>query len=290
MEVSDEKPMPDELKEEILARVPAITHLFRLRLVCKSWNTLVQSPSFVRLRLRVASPDPWLVTVRRVNPPNQKFCLCDRSMERWLQPPLEFLHYLECDFSTSVSAGGLVCCLASEARRGPKSIVVFNPFTKAFKVLPPPPFAGEWWSPVVRVTMSTDQATNAYKVGLCDTRQREVQVYDSKTYSWRAGSNPPRSVGTISRFQGCRNRRKDRLYWYEMEEDKWIEVAMPETSPLLLRYPTIIKGRKGKVLLAAALAIDGGRNGRLLQGFGVWELDRHSQQQHFPKEEEEEEE
>ncbi|GMP28575.1 hypothetical protein CsSME_00004057 [Camellia sinensis var. sinensis] len=53
--------LPEDLLNEILARVPPFI-IFRLRSVCKRWNSLLQDSSFLKFHSQVPSHGPCLLT------------------------------------------------------------------------------------------------------------------------------------------------------------------------------------------------------------------------------------
>ncbi|KAH7286237.1 hypothetical protein KP509_33G065400 [Ceratopteris richardii] len=170
---------PDELREEVIARVAGVTKLLRLRLVCKAWNSIITSPTLAHLHESCHSRThrPWLLvakstemvilrpTVSGINRQHNlrtMFYLCDPTStdgKSWFSPDLPFLwaptphevHSLAfhvpawLDLSTCQSHGGLVCCLAScrrpvhSSHGRPRAVFVFNPITRDYRLLPTPP-------------------------------------------------------------------------------------------------------------------------------------------------------
>lgn len=53
--------LPEDLLNEILARVPPFM-IFRLRSVCKRWNSILQDNSFLKFHSQVPSHGPCLLT------------------------------------------------------------------------------------------------------------------------------------------------------------------------------------------------------------------------------------
>ena len=60
------KDFPEDLFEGVLARVPIAT-FFRLRSVCRKWNSLLTSQSFTQLYGEVKHEKPWFYGITYEN-------------------------------------------------------------------------------------------------------------------------------------------------------------------------------------------------------------------------------
>eukprot|EP00250_Pteridium_aquilinum_P003550 c13858_g1_i1 orf=611-1897(+) len=289
---------PDELRKEMIARVACVTHLFQLRLVCKAWNAVITSPDLAKLhatKREQHQAEPWLLVARRMRPQpghRQKalYLICDpstRQQWQWIAPPLPFLqatqssNCIPCDLSTCKSHGGLVCCIASRPSQYNKTILIFNPITRAYKILPTPPCYPGLWSarrnviqqyddeeaPTLDLALWTSmKGRGHFKIAICDTATREVRVFDSSKGHWREGSKPPDRFKP--RFQGFRDSTcKEELYWYDVEVDRWCQTRLPQLvgAHEVLKWPSVFKGGDGRLMLAAVLVHAGA-----VAGFGVW--------------------
>ncbi|CAH1437559.1 unnamed protein product [Lactuca virosa] len=77
--------LPEDLLNEILARVPPFM-IFRLRSVCKRWNSILQDNSFLKFHSQVPSHGPCLLTFWKNSqtPQCSVFSLPLKQWSRWL--------------------------------------------------------------------------------------------------------------------------------------------------------------------------------------------------------------
>ena len=97
--------LPEDLLHEILARVPPFL-IFRLRLVCKRWNSLLQDSSFLKFHSSVPSHGPCLFTFWK-NTQTPQCSVFSLPLKTWNRIPFTFLPPWA--FWLVGSSGGLVC-------------------------------------------------------------------------------------------------------------------------------------------------------------------------------------
>lgn len=126
--------LPEHLHDIILAWLP-LPSFFHLRCVCKRWNNIIESRSFLSICSRVPSHGPFFLMF--ADPFRQKIAAYDPTLHRWHLLPLSF--FLSCPFFESfivlAAAGGLLC--VGGAGTQCRSLFVSNPMTRSQRKLPP---------------------------------------------------------------------------------------------------------------------------------------------------------
>ncbi|GAV73525.1 F-box domain-containing protein [Cephalotus follicularis] len=175
------KEFPEDLFEAVIARLP-IPAFFRLRSVCRKWDSLLNSQSFSQRCAEAPLSNPWFYTITHENVDNAG-AMYDPSLKKWYHPTVTSL-------PTKIvlpvaSAGGLVCFLDA----GRRNFFVGNPLTQSFRELPASS-VGVLSRVAVGMTLNGKLTSSGYKilwVG-CDGG---YAIYDSVKNSWtRPGSVP----------------------------------------------------------------------------------------------------
>ncbi|KAL2649467.1 hypothetical protein R1flu_017595 [Riccia fluitans] len=167
--------LPEHLVERVLARLP-IASFFRFRSVCKSWNKLIVSPTFLQIYAEVPSQEPWFWMF--TDDDYRDGSTYDPTLNKWHHLPLPSLPSDEV-FFPAAAAGGLVCLGCYDD--GWKRFVVCNPLTRKWRELPPmlnPPFR------LYTVGMVVDKESKTFKVlvaGTCEI----YEIYDSSINCWK---------------------------------------------------------------------------------------------------------
>uniref|UniRef100_A0A2P2KXZ6 Uncharacterized protein MANES_12G010000 n=1 Tax=Rhizophora mucronata TaxID=61149 RepID=A0A2P2KXZ6_RHIMU len=178
------KEFPEDLYEAVIARLPIAT-FFRFRLVCKKWNSLLNSQSFSQQCAQVPQAVPWFYVITQEN--MNSGAMYDPSSEKWHHPTISSLP-MKMIVLPVASAGGLVCFRDF----GHSNFYVCNPLTQSFKELPAR--SVKVWSRIaVGMTLkgiSTSGGYNIIWVG-CDG---EYEVYDSVKDSWTRPGTMPANV------------------------------------------------------------------------------------------------
>lgn len=304
--------LPLHLLTRILSTLP-VSKLLQLRLLCKSWNSLLQSSAFLEAcSCSVETPsdeESWLVMTTQLLPRLVKdFFAYSPSLRRWFQLPLNTLSSsLGQDFdapppdydifglsSLLISgAGGLICFVMIRSLRDrvkpnwvhdrmyyikymfehDYNVFVLNILTGAVKQLPPPLGYHDTFRSIstMSISMVANSASNSYHVVLSDVDRRyhELEVYDSKTNSWKVGQAISTATFTGHVHNGdlfSYDIRNGILSAYIAEADHWskVEAARPWADPQ--NQPVVMKCKE-RVLLVSCL-----HGWPMLQGFGVWEL------------------
>ncbi|KAL6222580.1 hypothetical protein ACLB2K_005972 [Fragaria x ananassa] len=181
--------LPQDIKFDIFARLPAVKLLLRLRCVCKSWHTLISSPSFIGAyhKRKMPSSSEYILICSAEN----KKCFSLFSAETYdkcldLELPT---HGVGLDFGVAGSCHGLVCI--STRSYWPTSeapIYLWNPSIRKLRRLPEGIFG---LSSHIYVAFGFQPGENDYKV-VRIVREEEstsdvyqVEVYSLRLNSWR---------------------------------------------------------------------------------------------------------
>ncbi|KAL5992858.1 hypothetical protein ACLOJK_013777 [Asimina triloba] len=266
--------LPDELVERILAFLPVSTVL-RCRTVCKHWNSLLSSPTFIDLWAALA-PRTLLFLIYHSG--GFVAAYLPRS-RRWANLPL----YDRCSLDPTqvlllASSDGLICFRNRNSDY--PTLMICNPLTQTRRVLP------EMLQ--IRyidiIGMVADRASGDYRVLVTGTTEPAssesiTEVYDSTTGTWA---------------HHCRSRHEFLQFWYEvhalfhdgsfyclatpvntlqgyrlisynLERRNWVDlnVKMPAGD---IRCPSLVVC-KGKLLLTGKIMED-----YLIRSICIWEL------------------
>ncbi|KAJ8759052.1 hypothetical protein K2173_003290 [Erythroxylum novogranatense] len=178
------KEFPEDLFEAIIARLP-ITTFFRFRVVCRKWNSLLNSQSFSQHCSEVTHINPWFYTITHENVDSG--AMYDPSTKKWHHPVISSLP-TKVIILPVASAGGLVCLLDI----GHRNFYICNPLTQSFKELPAR--SVKVWSRIaVGMTLNGISTSEGYKILWlgCDG---EYEVYDSLQNSWTRPGNMPSHI------------------------------------------------------------------------------------------------
>ncbi|EFJ37682.1 hypothetical protein SELMODRAFT_402181 [Selaginella moellendorffii] len=124
--------LPEDCVDRILARLP-LPSMFRLRSVCKRWNSFVHSEAFFSLQSEIsASRSSFLLcTQGRVS------CVYNFSLDGWHFVPVpRIILPIDIPPVTVVSASGGLLCYANQVAEC-STLFVCNPFTKVLREMPP---------------------------------------------------------------------------------------------------------------------------------------------------------
>ncbi|QHO04569.1 hypothetical protein HN51_060771 [Arachis hypogaea] len=187
-----------EVVMEILSWIPA-KPVTRLKLVCKSWNSIISHPHFVKLHLHRSPKNAILLFTRTPALPlgeEEKLDLVLSTVESFIQNPSTSLdaqenrHSLHVDDWVSGSCNGLVCVvrMLCDHNNGVCDIWfrLWNPLTG---------FVSEN-SPCLRVNVyhssgfGYDESSDSYKV-VTLIRDSSAQVYSFRGRSWKTINSLP---------------------------------------------------------------------------------------------------
>ncbi|XP_039683334.1 F-box/kelch-repeat protein At5g15710 isoform X2 [Medicago truncatula] len=114
--------LPDEVMAEILSRLP-VRSLMQIKCVCKSWNTIISDPKFIKMHLNRSARNPNFSVVSYETPsfddddhrfvPFPAGSLLDNPHITFPKDPYYLLHDKDCR-EVIGSCNGLVCLLGTE--------------------------------------------------------------------------------------------------------------------------------------------------------------------------------
>ncbi|XP_020208553.1 putative F-box protein At3g16210 [Cajanus cajan] len=127
--------IPDDLMFYILSKLP-VKSLKKCACVCKSWSLLFQNPSFMsiyRSKFLSSHEDIPLMVLYREDQ-NELYSLSGKKFEKMVKldwpPPIE-RNDIVCLLESGSINGVLFLC------QGSTKVVLWNPATREFKVVPP---------------------------------------------------------------------------------------------------------------------------------------------------------
>lgn len=165
LEMQDSSPwrsLPSDILERALALLP-LPDVFRMRCVCKRWNSLIHCAQFQESSLRC--PVSWgpfyspRIGWKGRGPPFIQWASYDLAEGKWISmPQFEFpLLNRNSGWNLMAANGGLFCFRASDGRR----ILVCNPMTNRWKELP----SGRLDSRLALIShMIVDELRSSYKI------------------------------------------------------------------------------------------------------------------------------
>lgn len=245
------KDFPEDLFESVIARLPIAT-FFRLRSVCRKWDTVLSCESFSKQCEQVPRSHPWFYTITHENV--NTGAMYDPSMKKWHHPTVPALPTKQIVLPVA-SAGGLVCFVDI----GHRSFYVCNPLTKSFRELPAR--SVNVWSRVA-VGMALDGGPGSgYKI-VWVSRDGEYEVYASRENRWARtgvmGSSIrlPLSLNFKSQAVTIEGRvymmrsEPEGIVCYDTESGVWKEYPVP--SPSYVSDETIAESG-GRIILVGLL-------------------------------------
>ncbi|CAM6025489.1 unnamed protein product [Sphagnum balticum] len=245
--------LPEHLHDIILAWLP-LPSFFRLRCVCKKWNNMIESRTFLSIYARVPSHGPFFLMF--ADPFRQKFAAYDPTFNTWHLLPLSFC--LSCPFSESflvlAAAGGLLCVAGTGSGSNCRSLFVSNPMTRSQRKLPPMIHMNSPY--VVGMVMNPHQ--NTYQILVAqDGDYLMSQVYDSKSNTWKMTHGLEKRVALVAGTAYINGFLYSMTYGtttgvlaYNVEQRQWHEVRVK--MPLSLICPQLL-GHRGQLLMVGGV-------------------------------------
>ncbi|KAL8171510.1 hypothetical protein V2J09_023314 [Rumex salicifolius] len=255
--------LPEDLLNEILARVPPFM-IFRLRSVCKRWNSILQDSSFLKFHSQVPSHGPCLLTFWK-NAQTPQSSVFSFPLKTWYRIPFTFLPSWA--FWLVGSSGGLVCFSGLDG-------VIFktlicNPLTQAWRVLPSMHFNQQR-----QLIMVVNRKDPSFKViatsDFYGDKSLPTEVYDSKLNSWSIHQIMPTLCS--SKMALCDSRLYIEtlsplgLMMYRLDTGYWEHIPAKFPRSLLDGY--LIAGTKRRLFLVGRMGLYSTH-----QSMRIWELD-----------------
>lgn len=256
--------LPEDLLNEILARVPPFM-LFRLRCVCKHWNSILQDNSFLKFHSQVPSHGPCLLTFWKSSPSPQS-SVFSLPLKTWYRIPFTFLPPWA--FWLVGSSGGLVCFSGLDGLTF--KILVCNPLTQTWRTLP-----SMHYNQQRQLNMIVDRMDRSFKViaasDIYGDRTLPTEVYDSKLDRWSLHQIMPAGNLCSSKMAFCNSRLYLEtlsplgLMMYQLDTGYWEHIPAKFPRSLLDGY--LVAGTQKRLFLVGRMLYS------TLQSMKIWELD-----------------
>ncbi|KNA08030.1 hypothetical protein SOVF_166390 [Spinacia oleracea] len=182
-----------DIVADILSRLP-VKSIIRFKCVCKSWDSLIKTPNFIKLHLNktlLSNSDRRLL----VSSPWSSLYSADPDLNRKRLSFSELHHPLKpYKVATLVGSCNGVVCISDESKN---DVFLYNPLTKSRRKLP----VNRIPNPNINFALlgfGYDNKNNDYKVlklvqGLVYTESfyTEAKVYSLNTNSWKSVADVP---------------------------------------------------------------------------------------------------
>ncbi|CAL5324916.1 unnamed protein product [Camellia sinensis] len=258
--------LPEDLLNEILARVPPFI-IFRLRSVCKRWNSLLQDSSFLKFHSQVPSHGPCLLTFWK-NSLTPQCSVFSFPLKQWYKIPMTFLPPWA--LWLVGSSGGLICFSGLDGLTF--KTFVCNPLTQTWRILP-----SMHYNQHRQLIMVVDRMDRSFKViaasDVYGDKSLPTEVYDSKLDRWLLHQTMPAVNLCSSKMAFCDSRLYLEtlsplgLMMYWLDKGYWEHVPAKFPRSLLDGY--LVAGTQKRLFLVGRIGLYS-----TLQGMRIWELDQ----------------
>ncbi|KAK9105337.1 hypothetical protein Scep_022181 [Stephania cephalantha] len=257
--------LPEDLLNEILARVPPFM-IFRLRSVCKRWNSILQDTSFLKFHSQVPSHGPCLLTFSK-NSQNFHCSVFSLPLKSWYKIPFNFLPNWA--FWLVGSSSGLACFAGIDGLAF--RTMVCNPLTQSWRTLP-----SMHYNQQRQLIMVVDRLDKSFKViatsDVYGDRTLPTEVYDSKPNKWSLHQIMPAVNLCSSKMAYCDSRLYLEtlsplgLMMYRLDTGDWEHIPAKFPRSLLDGY--LVAGTQKRLFLVGRIGLYS-----TLQSMRIWELD-----------------
>lgn len=257
--------LPSDILERVLAHLPVLS-LLRFKTVCKKFNRVILSKPFLSTHSRLPPRDPWIAVLQSDS--CSQIHAYNPNLNAWHQISLSFLPF---HVRGLASAGGLLCCRGE--LNGSLSIVVCNPITKRWIILPP--MIKKRLVPIVS-TVVKGSDLKVFVAGddlLSDghsVKDLSSEVFESSSSRWAlSGSIPPETdleLGSVTSngnlyFLTC---TPHGALSFNLQEGVWTKIQAPMPKNLTILSLVECSGR--------IFIVGGATKKTLLDSIRIWEL------------------
>ncbi|GJY32521.1 F-box/kelch-repeat protein-like protein [Tanacetum coccineum] len=225
-----------DVTEEVLLRL-TVKDILRCKSVCKSWYSLISSPSFVKTHVKHTCKKEDK-TNKQLG--NRRIAMTRRYVIRkgdWYTIPPEWGSYHS--LRIEGSSNGLVCMSSIE-----NQICLTNPSTREFRKLKKPPILPKKWK---RYGFGYDSSTNDYKLVMAIDQGSDdgtlVQIFSLKSNVWKlfghvdyrfddASLLEPGILfnGALHWFMYDINRDKILIVSFDLAKEEFKEISQPDDT------------------------------------------------------------
>ncbi|CAN0870279.1 F-box/kelch-repeat protein At5g15710 [Linum grandiflorum] len=258
--------LPEDLLNEILARVPPFM-IFRLRSVCKRWNSILQDLSFLKFHSQVPSHGPCLLAFWK-NSQTPQCSVLSLPLKTWYRIPFAFLP--QWAVWLVGSSRGLVCFSGLDGLIF--KTLVCNPLTQTWRTLP-----SMHHNQQRQLILVVDRSDRSFKViatsDVYGDKSLPTEVYDSKIDRWVVHQIMPAAVNLCSsKMAYCDSRLYLEtlsplgLMTYKVDTGYWEHIPAKFPRSLLDGY--LVAGTQKRLFLVGRIGLYS-----TLQSMRIWELD-----------------
>lgn len=257
--------LPEDLLHEVLARVPPFM-IFRLRSVCKRWNSILQDSSFLKFHSQVPSHGPCLLTFWK-NAHSPQCSVFSLPLKTWYRIPFNFLPPWA--FWLVGSSGGLVCFSGVDGLTF--KTLVCNPLTQTFRTLP-----NMHYNHQRQLILVANRVEHSFKViatgEIYGDKSLPTEVYDSKLNCWSIHQIMPAVNLCSSKMAFCDSRLYLEtlsplgLMMYRLDKGLWEHIPVRFPRSLLDGY--LVAGTRKRLFLVGRIGFYSN-----IQSMRIWELD-----------------
>ncbi|XP_020100835.1 F-box/kelch-repeat protein At5g15710 [Ananas comosus] len=267
--------LPEDLLVEVLARVPPF-FIFRLRSVCRRWNSILNDSSFLAAHSKVPSHGPCLLTFWKnslthqcsvLNSLTHQCSVLSLPLKTWYKIPFGFLP--EWAFWLVGSSRGLVCFSGFDGFSF--KTLVCNPLTQSWRTLPKMHYNQQR-----QLILVTDRTDHSFKViaasDIYGDKTLPTEVYDSKLNKWSLHQVMPAVNLCSSKMAFCDSRLYLEtlsplgLMMYRVDIAQWEHIPAKFPRSLLDGY--LVAGAQRRLFLVGRIGLYS-----TLQSMRIWELD-----------------
>ncbi|GLJ15730.1 hypothetical protein SUGI_0258880 [Cryptomeria japonica] len=236
--------LPSDIFERVVAHMPVVC-LSKLRTVCTKLNQTISSKNFLNAQADLPCREIWIALFETDS--CSQFCAYDPNVNRWYRIPLTFLPW---QVKGLASAGGLLCCRGEID--GFLCIVVCNPITKDWTVLPP--MIKRRLVPFMAIQVLADQTEKGFKVIVAGddvqpdghtVKDLSCEVFDSRTDLWSlSGPIPPNTdlelgSATCNGNLYLLSYNPPGAFSFNLQEGVWTKLQAP--MPRNLTMPVLVE-------------------------------------------------
>nr|XP_010929071.1 F-box/kelch-repeat protein At5g15710 [Elaeis guineensis] len=257
--------LPEDLLIEVLARVPPFL-VFRLRSVCRRWNSILQDSSFLKSHSKVPSHGPCLITFWK-NSQTHQCSVFSLPLKTWYKIPFGFLP--DWAFWLVGSSGGLVCFCGYDGLCF--KTLVCNPLTQTWRALP-----NMHYNQQRQLILVVDRVDRSFKViaasDIYGDKTLPTEVYDSNLDHWSVHQTMPAVNLCSSKMAFCDSRLYLEtlsplgLMMYQVDTGHWEHIPAKFPRSLLDGY--LVAGAQKRLFLVGRIGLYS-----TFQSMRIWELD-----------------
>lgn len=185
--------LPQELQDSLIAGLPIVS-IFRMRAVCKRFQSIILSPSFLSSWSALALQEHWLLMFHRQDSsPWMSMGAYDSNVKQWYNLPVLRPFFSKQGNVSLASSQGVLCIAPVEDSQ---TLIVWNPLTNVFKALP-----GMSIKNTMCVGLVVDVRTKEFTIVVVG--QTEDALQTTEVYCSSGSSSWKRMDTSLIEWYGC---------------------------------------------------------------------------------------